>query len=739
MDSQIGQITYAPPNSLGEAFVAPAGGGTTVISTVSTLYTMTNVGDLLYLNPDSGIVNTAQMPTLSNVAFNTTGIVYTSIPSDTTIISNNVEIPSAYNFAHNPENNTTFPTHTINANLVVGQPSVIPNANPDVQFYPTSFAIGDPVRVARSINLYSGALGTTITSVTGVNVEATAEVNVNAGGVLALDGGADVTINSVGAMELTSGGAMTLNAIGLTELGGGDVTINSVNRQDNTTGNTNITCSAFTAQMGGVNITAGVMAVEAGAFDLVSLAGFGFQGAGPVSFTTAGPITFSGGDATFATTSLASSNVIVSTINGLPYSAGSSGSNWSVYPATTSVNMANYTMSNIGSAIGTVSQFGTALAGQTLTTALTCYTDAYIGSNLYISSINAQNSIASSNLSAQNAIVSTIMASTAQILKTTASTIQFDNAIGINALISTINTSTFTTNTALMSQLNGFPISQYNNNNWSLKPAISMVDLNSNYMSNVLTIYTDSVNSRIVNSISSVNTAYVNATDTINCSTLNISTINGQPYSPDTGPPTTWSQYPALQNVSMGNKGFINVGQLSYWYNDPVVTNGRDSLFTDLMGGSIVTASQLLQTTGACSTILQGPVISANGYTLFPTVDVYSSTPSGFSIQPTASDLANHYYIIQPAGSDFYTTITITLNEIAYGNWYVVNGLPVGGNNMYATVNIVSNGSIINSTDYQLNPGQNVCITHLKAFGGTQAYYQVLKTPIGISQAGFGG
>ena len=713
MDNALGEITYIQPNALGDFFASPGGGGTTIVSSVSTLYTLNQVGDLIELEPNAGIVNVATTTTVANNTYNLTGITYNSLVDETTI-SNNVQIPHQNSFAHNPENNYTFPDHIINANVKIGEASLIPGRNPDVTIYPTSFSVGDVINVARSINLHSGALGTTITSVQGVSIDATIDVNVNSGGACAIDSGGATTINAGGVVTIDAVGDVSINGA-VVNINGGDVITNTTNKQDNIAGDNNLACGAFTAETGAMNLTTGLLACESAGFDIVSLAGFGVQSAGPISFATATSFSVgSQGAITLGGTSVSASNVFVSSINGFPYIPGGGGSNaslWSIYPAQSTINANGYDLSNANYVYGTNAQFTSAFTGQIFTTALTTYSETNISSII-------TNSISTATIST-NSIKSNLITGNA--------------ILGNSAIISSLNTSTFVTASVLTQTINGVPVSGYNNSNWSLLPAISSINMNGYNLLNLGVLYGNALNANYVN------TSNVTCSNAIAGSTLTISTINGSPYTPATVP-SNWSAYPALQNVNMGGFGFSSVCTTSYWFNDPLITNNLDQLFTESIGSDQLAVSALLQTVTGCRVNLNG-YCTANDYSINPTFVQYDNAVNPTIVNMSSATNLSAYWF-RPTGSDYDININFPLNgDCEYGTYTFINGLNTGGNNMWINIRIYANtlsGTLLQYDRFQLNPGQSVQLETYPYGGGTQATWRTYKT-VNVGSSGLGG
>jgi len=285
-----------------------------------------------------------------------------------------------------------------------------------------------------------------------------------------------------------------------------------------------------------------------------------------------------------------------------------------------------------------------------------------------------------------------------------------------------MNSASIVTNTILATQLNAVPISQYNNANWASNTALTSVNLGSNNMSNVSAYYGNALNVNFMNS------SNVTCSNAIVGATLQISTINGTPYSPSS-PPSSWALFPALSTINMSTNGLKNVLALSYWTNDPAVTDGSDTLFTEVIGGDKISASSLLETSPLASVNLNGSA-NANGYTINPTFNQYYNASN-----PTIIDISggknNSVYWIYTTGSDYDINWNFPLNgNSEYGRYQIMSGLPIGGNNMFINIRIYANtlaGTLLQYDRIQLNPGQ-MCMFETYPFnGGTQATWVTYK------------
>jgi hypothetical protein len=119
--------------------------------------------------------------------------------------NSNVQIPAPYGL--NVGSNApiaTFPTITLCGNTTIGRASAIPLNAPNVEIYPYNFNVGSDLYPALSIELQSGAGGTTLESLEGISLDALIDVNINAGAVVALDAGADINLLAVGEISMES-------------------------------------------------------------------------------------------------------------------------------------------------------------------------------------------------------------------------------------------------------------------------------------------------------------------------------------------------------------------------------------------------------------------------------------------------------------------------------------------------------------------------------------------------------
>lgn len=176
--------------------------------------------------------------------------------------NSNVDIPAPYGISVGSNAPVaTFPTITLCGNTTIGRQSIIPLNAPNVEIYPYEFNVGSALYPALSIELASGVGGTTITSVEGVSVDATIDVNINAGGVVALDAGADVNVLAVGEISLES--ANTTFITGAMEVGTTTLT---------NTATTSIINTAPLIEMNGITNVVGAFSVQGATTAITSLA-----------------------------------------------------------------------------------------------------------------------------------------------------------------------------------------------------------------------------------------------------------------------------------------------------------------------------------------------------------------------------------------------------------------------------------------------------------------------------------
>lgn len=183
---------------------------------------------------------------------------------------NNVMIPSSYALNINQENAlTTYKISQLNTSIHHGVEGNI--ASPDFISFPTTFQVGSTSSPARTINLTSGAGGTTIFSEQGVSINGLADVNINSE-VITLDA-------PVGDVNITSA-AWTVET-GLTNF---------------TVGEWNVFGAATTFEVGDFALTAGLTEFFIGEWNTIAeavtmeVAAFGMQSAAAISMNALGPM-----------------------------------------------------------------------------------------------------------------------------------------------------------------------------------------------------------------------------------------------------------------------------------------------------------------------------------------------------------------------------------------------------------------------------------------------------------------
>ncbi len=127
--------------------------------------------------------------------------------------NHNVVIPPAYNFSMNPNNSVTFfPDCTLNANIYHGESGSL--VAPDFISFPTTFQVGTTINPAREITMTAGAEGFGINSLTEVNIDATALVNIYSDGIVSIEAIAD--INLAGVLATFDFGEFNIGALATT-------------------------------------------------------------------------------------------------------------------------------------------------------------------------------------------------------------------------------------------------------------------------------------------------------------------------------------------------------------------------------------------------------------------------------------------------------------------------------------------------------------------------------------------
>jgi len=220
-----------------------------------------------------------------------------------------------------------------------------------------------------------------------------------------------------------------------------------------------------------------------------------------------------------------------------------SASNWSEYPAISTVNMSGYSIIN-GSTINTnqviaeLANISSLVAGQVITTDISSLT-------AYISDLTTNN-VSTSTLTAGLGYISTVSTQAVVLdgneLSTAGNELLFNGQP-----IATV--SSISTNVAA----------------WSQYPALSTILADNNNISQVGNIQVSTINGQPFITPSSVTTwsqyPATSQVDFAQNNLTNVSTINGQPYAP--GSAATWSGFPATQTVEMANNSLNHVAGVS--------------------------------------------------------------------------------------------------------------------------------------------------------------------------------
>jgi len=241
----------------------------------------------------------------------------------------------------------------------------------------------------------------------------------------------------------------------------------------------------------------------------------------------------------------------------------SSASNWSEYPAISTVNMSGFSIIN-GSSISTnqvlaeLANISSLIAGQVITTDISSLT-------AYISDLTTNN-VSTNTLTAGLGYISTVSTQAVVLdgneLSTAGNELLFNGQP-----IATV--SSISTNVAA----------------WSQYPALSTILADNNNISQVGNIQVSTINGQpyvlpstlvgtwsLYSAISEVNFAQFNLN--------NVSTINGQPYTGAAGGPAAWSEYPATETVNMANNSLNNVAgvRLSSINSEAILTAGAGNV-----------------------------------------------------------------------------------------------------------------------------------------------------------------
>jgi len=726
---------FPSPNVLGETFsesgIGGGGGGGGAVST----YTLSQSINQVVLTPDGGgtisQVNIADYPVVLNLQnrtqyisatdnetlINGSAVItqYLKLNSDnklttsgsgttaSLLINNipigggsvgdwakfpatsNVVIPNSSGVQHtlqiNPNNYNagfplyTYPTSVINQNLQVGQPSIIVNNAPNISFYPTDFIVGDDTILgaspARTINLYSGAGGTSIRALQGIALRAGVDINLTATADINLLAAATTiqgAVNITGATNTTGNVSIegAFEVVGASVLGGET----SISGNTNITGITTITggtsISGLASLNGGCAVVGGL-----GVAGLLSLTGGLTQASG--SITTSGDVIASGlvkapqvnvglitdngsGKTSIApATALALTNL--SSINGFPYTSGANAP-WYNVPAGGNVNMGTFGLSNTSG----------------LTAPLVAGSNLSLLAPLGGIGISAPNIVAISG-SGGVGISSDIGVDITAPLKV------YGNTALVGSTITGVST------------INGQPYGG-SASSWANFPAITNVNIASNTINNAKIINVASgQNFSLVNALTATTIqggSQLNLTGVANganvqisagaggnvvvqsplsvSSITNVSSINGSAYPPTINP---WYNTPAGANVNMNNFNLSNANNV---YSQPgdlsfIVGGGSSNSyvkFNDSGAGFIGSTSNPNMTFTTKNT---DPTLTGRDCILFDTNAIY--TKGGVVIQSGDLLISGAGAVVQ--GETFTTGDTIITD----------NGVRINGGGSY--------------------------------------------------------
>ena len=292
-----------------------------------------------------------------------------------------------------------------------------------------------------------------------------------------------------------------------------------------------------------------------------------------------------------------------------------SASNWSEYPAISTVNMAGYSIINASSistnqVLAELANISSLVAGQVTTTDLSSLT-AYI-----------------SDLTTNNVSTNTLTASLGYISTVSTQAIVLDG----NELSTAGNELLF----------NGQPIATVSSIStnvaaWSQYPALSTILADNNNISQVGNIQVSTINGQpyvVPSSLVSTWSQYpaTSAVDFAQYNLNNVSTINGQPYTGAAGGPAAWSQYSATQTVNMANNSLNNVAgiNLSSVNTQAILTAGAGNVL-NVNGVPVATG-------GGASTWANFPAIST---VVIPDKDLNMTTTTPGVAYNTANLNAN--------------------------------------------------------------------------------------------------
>lgn len=267
-----------------------------------------------------------------------------------------------------------------------------------------------------------------------------------------------------------------------------------------------------------------------------------------------------------------------------PYFAGggaSSASNWSLYPATQDVDMGGKGIFN-SSYISTTNVNTNALFTSNISTS-SIFADTISTNNLYTTLLSTNNLYANSTFS-PFINVSTLDLD-GNILTTAGEELLYNGQP-----IATV--SSISTNVAA----------------WSIYPATSTIIANSNDIASVKNIQLSTINGQPFTAQSSVSTwsqfPAISQVDFAQYNLNNVSTINGLPYTGAAGGPAVWSQYPATQTVDMASNSLNNVAGVN------LSSVGTVALLTAGPGNTLNVNGVPVSTGGGANTWANFPAIS---------------------------------------------------------------------------------------------------------------------------------
>ena len=753
-------ISFPPPNSLGEAFsesgITGGGGGGGAVST----YTLSQSLNQVVLTPNGGgAVSQVDISAYPAVLALTTKTQNISFASASTIISNNVAVPgnlildnntltttgtggtavlningvavgggNTANWANFPAvSNVSIPQGTgitIRDNLNFGT-GVLGGYYPDATFYPDVFQVGggtalipNPINCATNISLYSGVGGTSIASLQGVGILGGVDVDITAGGELALTAATNInllapTITVEGIFNVTGEN----NTIGNTSVEGGFEVVGATTLGGavNITGETTII--GITTITGGTSIS-GVASLNGGA---AVVGGLGVAGTTSLtgnltqvggSITTNGSISGNRINTSTITDNGAGSITIrpssrlelvnLSSINGSPYIPGTN-TPWYSITALSDVNMGGYDINNVR----------------------TLQAPVGVGnSNMLVISPSGGISVACPQTLALTGNAGVVLQSD---IKATANCVfQVNQNLALQG-------STITG----VSTINGQPYGG-SASDWATFPATTAVNFAGNSLNGVRNINANSgTNLSIVNALTTTNIqggsqlnlnavanganvvvsagtgGIVNIQSPLSVSTItNVSSINGSVYPPPASQP--WYNVPALANVNMTNFDITNIGNIKG-------QNGGDIFITNQgSGASVNISTQDMYLTANLATgtaVLTGSVAVIGGRT---GVSVVSD--SNISLQAPIINISSMLNVNNISTSTFNNIPNVSYNTMGSPLWVIqYNGGPntytndqgIGNSQSYLTLATIAGGNYYLYENYKAsNLQQTIVLTN---------------------------